>query len=168
MGRNSRTVLDATAGLGHDAALLACMGFDVTAAERSAIIAVLLEDGLERALDHPDLRERLEGRLKVINADARDLLAGEAFAERFDVVYIDPMFPPKRKASALAKKAFAWSAWWWGMILMPPNLLELACRRVRRVVVKRPTYAPTLHNKPAATIVSKLVRYDVYLSNHGS
>src|SRR5262245_10551419 len=103
IGKDSQVVLDATAGLGHDSALLACMGFDVIAVERSPIIAALLRDGLRRALQIDGLRERLESRFEIINADARDVL--QRGDRQFDTVYIDPMFPPKRKASALAKKS---------------------------------------------------------------
>ena len=42
-------VLDATAGLGGDAFVLACLGCEMTLLERSPIIAALLEDGLRRA-----------------------------------------------------------------------------------------------------------------------
>jgi len=38
-GSDVRTIIDATAGLGQDAALLACMGYHVTAVERSPIVA---------------------------------------------------------------------------------------------------------------------------------
>src|SRR5690606_8938845 len=47
-GENPR-VLDATAGLGRDAFVLACLGSVVTLVERSPVVAALLEDGLLRA-----------------------------------------------------------------------------------------------------------------------
>ena len=46
IGKETKTVVDATAGLGHDAVLLACMGYDVIAVERSPIVAALLLGGL--------------------------------------------------------------------------------------------------------------------------
>ncbi|MFQ5493972.1 MAG: class I SAM-dependent methyltransferase, partial [Phycisphaerae bacterium] len=42
-------VVDATAGLGRDAFLLACMGLSVHMVERNAVLAALLGDGLRRA-----------------------------------------------------------------------------------------------------------------------
>ena len=42
-------VLDATAGLGKDAFVLASLGCQMTLIERQPLIAALLEDGLARA-----------------------------------------------------------------------------------------------------------------------
>ena len=46
-------VLDATAGLGGDAWLMAELGCRVLAMERSPVVCALLEDGLRRAENHP-------------------------------------------------------------------------------------------------------------------
>src|SRR5690554_3490662 len=43
------TILDATAGLGRDAFVLACLGCHVQMIERNPIVAALLADGLRRA-----------------------------------------------------------------------------------------------------------------------
>ena len=43
------TILDATAGLGRDAFVLASLGCAVTLIERHPLVAALLEDGLQRA-----------------------------------------------------------------------------------------------------------------------
>ena len=48
------TVLDATAGLGRDSFLLACLGCPVVAVERSPVLGALLGDGLTRAAGAPD------------------------------------------------------------------------------------------------------------------
>jgi len=161
IGRASRTVLDATAGLGHDAALLACMGFSVTAVERSPVVAALLQDGLARALADERYREALGGRLRVIVADARAVL--RELDEPPDVVYIDPMFPPKRKASALAKKSIRLLRRVVGDDEDAEELLQTALDGcARRVVVKRSMYARPLGSKPAASVAGKLARYDIY------
>ena len=105
-------VCDATAGLARDAFLLAAAGCDVTAVERSAIIAALVADGLERARRHAeDAARRAEGdalraavgRIRLVVADSRDWLAGLRGDDRPDAVYLDPMFPSRGK-SALVKK----------------------------------------------------------------
>jgi 16S rRNA (guanine1516-N2)-methyltransferase len=160
IGKDSQVVLDATAGLGHDSALLACMGFDVIAVERSPVIAALLRDGLQRALQIDGLRERLEGRLAIINADAREVLQRGDL--QVDAVYIDPMFPPKRKASALAKKSIRIVRAVVGDDEDAAALFDSARTACRRVVVKRPTYAPPLADRPTASLTGKLVRYDIY------
>ena len=53
IGRKAHTVVDATAGLAQDAFLLTGLGYDVTAIERSAVVAALVEDGLRRAPQVP-------------------------------------------------------------------------------------------------------------------
>jgi len=163
IGKSSKIVLDATAGLGHDAALLACMGYRVIAAERSPIIAALLRDGLRRALNDELLRDYFDDRLEVVNADARQVLGDQLIKP--DAVYIDPMFPPKRKASALAKKSIRLVRRIVGDDEDAADLLEASRQRVPRVVVKRPTHAPPLAEKPTVSILAKLVRYDVYVAS---
>jgi 16S rRNA (guanine1516-N2)-methyltransferase len=97
IGPRTNTVVDATAGIGQDTFLLALLGYRVTAIERSAIIVALLQDGLSRA------GNLLAGRVDVISGDTREVLPNICPAP--DTVYLDPMFPPKRKRSALAKKS---------------------------------------------------------------
>ena len=160
IGRNTHTIIDATAGLGHDAALLACMGFRVIAVERSPVIFALLEDGLRRAMQVKDLREAFGDRLTILNHDAREVF--REFAA--DAIYIDPMFPPKRKSSALAKKEIRMVRQVVGDDEDATDLLNHARQHAGRVVVKRPTYAPHLSEKPTASITGKLVRYDVYVA----
>ena len=48
-------VLDATAGLGRDSFVLACLGCKVDMVERSALVHTLLEDGLKRANDDEEI-----------------------------------------------------------------------------------------------------------------
>jgi 16S rRNA (guanine1516-N2)-methyltransferase len=163
IGKATQTALDATAGLGHDAALLACMGYRVTAVERSPIIAALLRDGLRRAMNNPALHEHLRDHLRIINTDARDVLRTQTTQP--DAVYIDPMFPPKRKASALARKSVRLVRQIVGEDEDAADLLAVARQHAGRVVVKRPTYAPPLAAKPTMSFTGKLVRYDVYLTN---
>ena len=167
IGKETKTVLDATAGFGYDAALLACMGFEVLAVERSPVIAALLEDGLRRALLDEDLNRALGDRLHFQGGDSRDIL--EHMDSKPDAVYIDPMFPEKRKKSALAKKHIRFVRQIVGDDPDARQLLEVAMIHARkRVVVKRPTYADPLKADPDLSFGGKLVRYDVYLpaSNH--
>jgi 16S rRNA (guanine1516-N2)-methyltransferase len=162
VGRRNTTVLDATAGLGHDAALLALMGFEVTAVERSPVVAALLRDGAERALAEAQLGPALGNRLRVLAGDARAVLP--TLSRTPEVVYIDPMFPPKRKRGALAKKSVRLLRDLVGDDPDAGDLLEVAMQHAgNRVVVKRPAYADPIGGRPAHHIGTKLVRYDVYL-----
>lgn len=161
IGQTARTVVEATAGLGHDSALLALLGYEVTAMERSPVIAALCEDGLRRALQDESLAPRLRDRLRVIIADARSLLP--MTKPKPDAIYIDPMFPPKRKASALAKKSIRLVREVVGDDSDAAELLAIARQVAReRVVVKRPTHAKPLAPNPTMTYEGTLVRYDVY------
>jgi 16S rRNA (guanine1516-N2)-methyltransferase len=161
IGAGRPTVLDATAGLGGDAALLAILGYEVTAVERSPVVFALLRDGVTRAGRDPRLAAALGGRLRLIRADARVVLGDAVPAP--DVVYIDPMFPPKRKASALAKKGIRAVRAVVGDDADAADLLDAALGRAgRRVVVKRPRHAAPIGPAPVSTVRGKLVRYDLY------
>jgi len=157
------TVCDATAGLGRDAFLLACLGCKVTAIERSPVMAALLADGLERATTEVDLAVIIRDRLRLVVGDARTVLAAMSEDERPDVVYLDPMFPAKRK-SAAAKKEMRICRLVAGDDADAEELFAVAVRTARsRVVVKRPLRAPPLGARPAFTYKGTTIRYDVYL-----
>ncbi|MCP3903881.1 MAG: class I SAM-dependent methyltransferase [Planctomycetes bacterium] len=163
VGRDVETVVDATAGLGHDAALLALMGYEVTAVERSPVLAALFADGLDRARDSAEFRAAIGDRLHAIIGDAHDVLPRLEPAP--DTVYIDPMFPPRRKASALPKKPIRLVRRLVGPAFDAAGLLAVARSVARhRVVVKRPTSADPVAADPSFTINGKLVRYDVYVT----
>jgi 16S rRNA (guanine1516-N2)-methyltransferase len=152
-----KTVADATGGLAQDALRLALMGYHVTAIERSPAVAALVDDALQRlAADHP-LGQRLQWRV----GDARTLLP--ALSPKPETIYIDPMFPSKRRQSSAVRKELKWLR---DLVGDDPDSLELfeAARRTAtyRVVVKRPDHAPPLAPNPAGSIEGKLVRYDIY------
>jgi 16S rRNA (guanine1516-N2)-methyltransferase len=151
------TVIDATAGLGRDAALMTLAGCHVTALERSPIIAALLQDGLDRA------GAALAG-LRVVRQDALHFIAEIPDADRPDVIYLDPMFPHRTK-SALVSKEMRLCRLVTGDDPDAAQLLDLARSKARsRIVVKRPLRAPTLDgSKPAFDYRGKAVRFDVYL-----
>ncbi len=157
------TVLDATAGLGRDAFRLAYHGCRVLAFERSPVLAALLADGLERALRDAEIGEHLQDRLQVRQADARDYLRALAPADAPDVVYLDPMFPPKKKG-ALVKVEMRILRQLVGDDPDAAELCDLARAVARqRVVVKRHRLAPPLAAQPTASLCDKTTRYDVYV-----
>lgn len=158
------SVLDATAGLGADAFRLAWHGCRVTAVERSPVLFALLEDGLERALREPEIRERLAGRLRLVHADAREVLRGLKAEGAPEVVYLDPMFPPKRK-SALPKVEMRILRRLVGDDPDAAELLELARAAARkRAVVKRHRHAEPLAPGPSHGYSDRTTRYDVYVT----
>ena len=155
------TVVDATAGLGEDAWLLASLGCRVIAIERNAPVASLLQDALLRASHtRPQIAERIE----LIQADARAWLSSPNENKgTIDVVYLDPMYPPRHK-SARQRKAARMLRQLVGDDPDAEQLLDPSLKIAARVVVKRPLHAPPLREKPVATHKGKAVRYDVYAS----
>lgn len=153
----AQLVADATAGLAQDALRLALMGYHVQAIERSPVIAALVADGLHRL----DQKHPLHQRLHLLAGDARELLPG--LTPRPEVIYLDPMFPEKRRSSAAVRKEMKWLR---DLVGDDPDSIELfgIAQRVatNRIVVKRPDHAPPLIPRPAASIAGKLVRYDIY------
>lgn len=161
-GRPLPRVLDATAGLGRDAVVLAALGCEVLALERHAAVCALLEDALARVAAEPGARERLGGRLRFQAADARTFLAGGG-ARGFDVIYLDPMHP-EREQSALVKQEMRLFRALVGADEDAADLLAAALRAgVRRVVVKRPARAAPLLGTPVGAISGRTTRFDLYL-----
>lgn len=156
-------VIDATAGLGRDAFVLAGLGCRVRLLERSPIVAAVLENGLQRARTHGDTAAIAE-RMQTVAGDALELLAEMPEPQRPEVIYLDPMYPHRTK-TALVKKEMRLFRDLVGADLDAPALLAtaLACAR-QRVVVKRPrTAAPLLGPAPTTAIESKNTRFDVYV-----
>ncbi|MYE83263.1 MAG: hypothetical protein F4X36_15785, partial [Gammaproteobacteria bacterium] len=127
--------------------VLAGAGCTVTMTESHPIVFAMLVDLAERCAPH--VRVELE--------DARRLIPAG-----FDVVYLDPMFEPRRKTALPGKPM---------QVLRDivgrdaPDLAEtlaLARRHAReRVVVKRHTHARAV-GAPDWRIPGRTVRFDVY------
>ncbi len=158
IGRKVKSILDATAGLGTDALLLARMGFKVTAIERCAVFAALLEDAVARAVSTSgqiDLEYRF--------GDARLILAESA--EPPDVIYLDPMYPEGRKRSVKVARPLVVLRDVVGDDADFEGLLRTAIATAgKRVVVKRPKFSQSLCQEHLSMrLQGKLVRYDIYL-----
>lgn len=154
------SVLDATGGLGRDAFVLASLGCNVTMVERSPVVAALLEDGLRRALDDSDVAP-IAQQMSLLPGNAIELM--RASDNKYDVVYLDPMFPHREK-SALVKKEMRLFQELLGDDPDADQLLQPALDLARyRVVVKRPRLAPDLNGQaPAYRLQGKACRYDIY------
>lgn len=162
----SPTVTDLTAGLGQDAFVLASLGCKVTMVERHPVIAALVRDGLHRArLAAGGDRGFAEvvGRLALEQQSALEWLAQLGEEERPEVIYLDPMFPERRKSAQVNKNMQVFQHLVGGdpdADLLLPAALEKA---LFRVVVKRPSHAPWLAGRePPLSFTGKSVRFDVY------
>lgn len=157
------TILDATAGMGGDAFVFASLGATVQMVERSPIVAALLADALSRAQsnDAPEDIQQIAARLSLVNADAATYLLEQK--PNVDVVYLDPMYPEKKKKAA-TKKDMAALQQLVGPDLDSDALLSAAIQVAKkRVAVKRPKGAPELTGtKATASIQSPNTRYDIY------
>ena len=152
-------IWDATGGLGRDAFVLADLGCEVTLCERVPALAWLLDQAVQAAKvsGAQQIREAAE-RMSVLAADSKTLRAPAG-----TVIYLDPMFPERKKAAAVKKEAAmlqhlavseddSESLWQWAWD-----------QPVERVVVQRPLRAPILgHIRPAHTLKGKSVRFDVF------
>ncbi len=156
------TVLDGTAGLGKDAFLLASLGCKVTLLERSPIVHALLQDGLARINQYDESTAAV---LSSMQLHYGEFTKFGFEAQQFDVVYLDPMFPERRK-SAKVKKDMALLQQLLGHQTDDEDLLLHAQKLARRrVVVKRAKLSPPLSSqKPDIRFKGNSSRYDVYLS----
>lgn len=164
-------VVDATAGLGRDSMVLALLGCEVTAVERDGVVAALLEDGLRRVTSDGALTEAA-GRVHVVEADGVDYLTG--LKEAPEVVYLDPMFPARKKSALPGRELQVLARLvGHGGVREAEELLAAALGAgARRVVVKRGDDGAVLATPdargPDVQFKGRTVRFDVYLGPGGS
>jgi len=159
-GRPGLAVIDATAGLGRDAFVLADLGAQVELCEREPVLAALLDDALTRAgCSHDPWLQACVARMTLRPGAAEQRLQSGPAA---DVVYLDPMFPARTKRAAVGRDLTLLQR------LLPGSddgvdlarcALDSGCARV---VVKRPLRAPPLLPRPHHDVRGKAVRFDVY------
>lgn len=169
------SILDCTAGLAGDAFVLATLGCPVTMIERSPILSALIENAIERAHLSDRFQALQTQGFHLINIDAIDYIKQQLGLKNTDnyssvatisvpdVIYIDPMYP-ERKKSALVKKDMQILQRLHGTEDNASELLDNALLLARkRVVVKRPLHAEKINRKtPNTCIQSKKTRYDIY------
>ncbi|MGJ8525474.1 Ribosomal RNA small subunit methyltransferase J [Halomonadaceae bacterium LMG 33818] len=158
-------IIDATAGLGRDAFVLATLGAEVLMIERVPVIAALLADGLKRAQvdeETADIAARMVLRQGNAVTDMATLVASSPVPP--EVIHLDPMFPHRTK-SALVKKEMRIFRDLAGADDDAHLLLEAALDvATHRVVVKRPKGAPPIGGRaPNHIIEEKNSRYDLYV-----
>ena len=168
IGRKTETLIDATAGWAGDSLHFCSQGYQVSCIERSHLLCGFLREAMSRLADSAWVQQNAIPVPQVIAADAVDYLPTLSSAESPDCVYLDPMFPEKRKRSALAKKNMQLLQQIVGQDNDQEQLFLAAYHTAnRRVVVKRPDHAESLGGssdlKPSQQLRGKLLRYDVYL-----
>ena len=176
-------IVDASAGLGRDTLLLAARGWRVSAFERHPVVALLLEDALQRAAHAGDPTLAASAARVHLFPQA---FAADALPAPADAAVFDPMFPQRRKNAAVKKDMQILQALMEAPDQRPgqasptedteerhaasetesdaaATLAALIPATRGRVVVKRPAGATPL---PGATPVSAIqghaVRFDLY------
>lgn len=149
------SVVDATAGIGRDAAALALAGFEVTAIERAPLLQALWADALRR---------HQPPRLRFIAADAVAFfhsIAGTDAAP--DAIFVDPMYPAaQRKAQAQREMRLLRAAVGNDDDVQALFAAARRCAR-QRVVVKRARKTPPLASGVSASWAGASTRLDLYL-----
>lgn len=153
--------VDATAGLGEDALLLAAAGFEVRLCEYNPGIAALLEDAIKRAHMQPQLAA-ICSRMHLQAGDSIAYL--QQLGCMPDLILLDPMFPPRSK-SAKVKKKFQLLQMIEQSCADEEALLQAAlAARPRKIVIKRPLKGPSLAGiKPDYSLFGKSIRFDCLL-----
>ncbi|MCX7566260.1 class I SAM-dependent methyltransferase [Sulfitobacter sp. F26169L] len=154
-------VVDATAGLGRDAFLLASLGAQVTLIERSQKMHKLLAQGMKQAFDEGGVFRDIINRMTLLEGDAKDLLPDL----RGEAILVDPMHPP-RKNTALVKRELRQVREIVGTDEDAVELMRAALAHARnRVVLKWPAKAdPMAGIRPRSHVIQgKSTRYDVFM-----
>lgn len=152
------TAVDATAGMGEDAFLLAASGYSVTLFEQNPVIAALLKDALRRAKKHPDLKE-IAQRMQLVEGNSIELLPKLGIVP--DLIYLDPMFPARQKSGLINKKLQLIQK------LEHPCVEEEALLNMamavhpQKIIIKRPLKGANLAGRePSYSVKGKAIRYD--------
>ena len=159
-------VLDLTAGLGSDGFVLASLGCSLQLLERNLVVFQLLKDGLDRAViaaaEDIELAQ-IMSRISFSHTNSLDYLKKLSEHEYPDVIYIDPMFPPRKK-SAQVKKEMQALHQIVGADDDAAQILEHALdKAVYRIVVKRPAHSDFLgKQRPSYSLEGKSTRYDIF------
>ena len=158
----NRTIVDATAGLGYDAFILASLGANVTLIERSKTMYNLLQEALTEAKNFGGEISNIIKRMDLIYGDSKDILP----KLKPEVILIDTMYK-ERKKSALVKNSMRLVR---EVVGSDPDYLELIDvalnQASNRVVIKLPRYSDENNNyKPYShQILGKSIRYDVHMN----
>lgn len=158
----NRTIIDATAGLGYDAFILASLGANVTLIERSEKIYDLLKAAISEAKLYGGEISNIVNRMNLLFGDSKDILPKIAP----EVILIDTMYK-ERKKSALVKNDMRLVREVVGSDSDHVELINVALNNAsKRVVIKQPRYAETLDNIKGCShqILGKTIRYDVYVT----
>ena len=159
----NRNIVDATAGLGYDAFILASLGAKVTLIERSDKMYEILKNGINEGVSFGGEIEKIINRMDLLFGDSKDILPKLSP----EVIMIDTMYKDRKK-TALNKNNMRLVRDIVGPDSDYIELLKVALSCAKnRVVLKQPRYADPIREigKCSHQILGKTIRYDVYMTN---
>lgn len=158
--KEGRKAIDATAGMGEDAFLLAAQGYEVTLYRAESGRCCPFERRTAARKEYPILKE-IAARMKLVEGDSVECMS--KLLDPVDVIYLDPMFPARQKSSLINKKLQLIQK------LEPPcseetDLFDAAIKATpEKIIVKRPLRSEfPCRRKPSYTLNGKAIRYDCY------
>ena len=159
----NRNIIDATAGLGYDAFILASLGAKVTLIERSEKMHEILQNGINEGVSFGGEIKKIINRMDLLFGDSKDILPKLSP----EVIMIDTMYKDRKKR-ALVKNNMRLVREIVGPDSDYVELIKVAldCAK-NRVVLKQPRYADPIKEikKCSHQILGKSIRYDVFMTN---
>ena len=159
----NRNIVDATAGLGYDAFILASLGAKVTLIERSEKMHEILQNGINEGVSFGGEIKKIINRMDLLFGDSKDILPKLSP----EVIMIDTMYRDRKK-TALVKNNMRLVREIVGPDADYIELLEVALNCAKnRVVLKQPRYAEPIKDikKCSHQIIGKTIRYDIFMTN---
>ena len=159
----NRYIVDATAGLGYDAFILASLGAKVTLIERSEKMHEILQNGINEGVSFGGEIKKIINRMDLLFGDSKDILPKLSP----EVIMIDTMYKDRKK-TALVKNNMRLVREIVGPDSDYVELLKVALNCAKnRVVMKQPRYADSIKEirKHSHQILGKTVRYDIFMTN---
>lgn len=160
--KNRLNILDMTAGLGQDSFLLAARGHTIDAIEQNPYVYLLLKAGLKYAKKSPNLAETAH-RISLYFTNFITFNSIQKIG-KYDVIYLDPMFPERRK-SAKVKKNMQLLHKVVGIDEQSNHLLFKKAKEFlpKKIIVKRPYLGDFIDDKkPTSQLIGKSSRFDIY------
>ena len=159
----NRNIVDATAGLGYDAFILASLGAKVTLIERSEKMYEILQNGVNEGISFGGEIEKIINRMDLLFGDSKDILPKLSP----EIIMIDTMYKDRKK-TALVKNNMRLVREIVGPDSDYVELLKVALNCAKnRVVLKQPRYADPIKEirKYSHQILGKTIRYDIFMIN---
>ena len=159
----NRNIVDATAGLGYDAFILASLGAKITLIERSEKMYKILQNGINEGLSFGGEIKNIINRMDLLFGDSKKILPKLSP----EVIMIDTMYKDRKK-TALVKNNMRLVREIVGPDSDYVELLKVALNCAKnRVVMKQPRYADPVKEirKCSHQILGKTIRYDIFMTN---